>query len=137
MHREACNFHSDHYALYEKYIRQRHPEGGMSADIESYQRLLENDWCDTSLYVMSINKQPVSIAITDHLQDGLSAVYTFFDPALSQRSLGNFSILWQIQHAREIGLDWLYLGYWIKEHPKMAYKSRFQPFQAFDGHTWR
>ena len=67
----------------------------------------------------------------------LSAVYTFFDPDSSGRSLGTFSILWQIQAAQQLGLDWLYLGFWIQKRQKMAYKNLFRPIEAYNNGAWR
>ena len=131
-----CSFQIDQYALYHQYISIRHQEGGMSADEENYRHLLECDWCDTALYVMSSDEAPEIVAITDHLQDGLSAVYTFFNPLQPKQGFGVYAVLWQIQHARELGLEWVYLGYWIADHAKMAYKTGYQPLQLFDGHDW-
>jgi arginine-tRNA-protein transferase len=76
------------------------------------------------------------VAVTDQLDDGLSAVYTFFEPTESSRSLGVFSILQQIEQCRRQGLSHLYLGYWIKESPKMAYKSQYRPLQMFIEGRW-
>jgi translation initiation factor IF-1 len=76
------------------------------------------------------------VAVSDVLDDGMSAAYTFFDPALSKRSLGSYAILWQIEEARRRNLDWLYLGYWIGSSPKMRYKGGYRPQQRFiDGET--
>jgi hypothetical protein len=78
-----------------------------------------------------------AVAVIDHLNDGLSAVYTFFDPDESARGLGNYAILWQIDEARRLGLSWIYLGYWIQECKKMAYKARFYPHEVFWGGRWQ
>jgi arginine-tRNA-protein transferase len=77
------------------------------------------------------------VDVVDHLGDGLSSVYTFFDPEPPGASYGTFSILWQIRKCQELGLPYLYLGYWIRESPKMAYKSKFEPIEGFVGGTWR
>ncbi len=68
--------------------------------------------------------------------DGLSAVYTFFDPDFSRRGIGTYSILWQIEETRRLGLEWLYLGYWIANSPKMLYKQEFQPQERFIDGRW-
>jgi len=77
-----------------------------------------------------------AVSLTDVLRDGFSMVYTFFDPALRRRSLGTHMILDHIQHAAELGLPHLYLGYWIKDSQKMDYKRRFQPLEVLEGGRW-
>ncbi len=76
------------------------------------------------------------MAVVDELQDGLSAIYTFFDPLQDKRSLGSYAILWQVQRARALGLDYLYLGYWIKGCRKMAYKSAYRPLELHVNSRW-
>jgi arginine-tRNA-protein transferase len=70
------------------------------------------------------------------LEQGLSAVYTFFDPAQTKRSLGGYAILWQIKMAQDLGLPYLFLGYWIKECQKMEYKSNYRPLQLLVDGRW-
>ena len=79
----------------------------------------------------------VGACLTDRLGDGLSAVYSFFAPGLEKRSLGTYTILWLIERARRLGLPYVYLGYWVPESRKMAYKSRFRPSEILIGGTWR
>ena len=76
------------------------------------------------------------MAVVDHLQQGLSAVYTFFDPQHAQRSLGVYAVLWQIEHAKQLNLKWLYLGYWIKASPKMNYKEHYRPLEMHQRGQW-
>jgi arginine-tRNA-protein transferase len=76
------------------------------------------------------------VSLVDEVEDGLSAVYTFFDPELGRRGLGTYAILWQIQHARMLGLPYVYLGYWIAESRKMSYKSNFRPLQTLRDNKW-
>ena len=78
-----------------------------------------------------------AVSLTDVLRDGFSMVYTFFDPALRRRSLGTYMILDHIQHAADLGLPHLYLGYWIKGSQKMDYKRRFMPLEVLEGGRWR
>jgi arginine-tRNA-protein transferase len=75
--------------------------------------------------------------VVDHLDDALSSVYTFFDPDLPKRSLGTWAVLWQVAEARRLGLRWVYLGYWIEECRKMAYKGRFRPLERLADGVWR
>jgi arginine-tRNA-protein transferase len=77
------------------------------------------------------------VSLVDRLVDGLSSVYTFFEPDLEGGSLGTYSILWQIERCRAQSLAYLYLGYWIADSQKMAYKARFRPAQGLIGGQWR
>jgi arginine-tRNA-protein transferase len=79
----------------------------------------------------------VAACLTDRLVDGLSAVYSYFAPGLERRSLGTFTILWLIERARALGLPHVYLGYWVPESRKMAYKARFRPAEILMGGAWR
>ncbi|WP_197711039.1 hypothetical protein [Chromatium okenii] len=81
--------------------------------------------------------QLIGVAVTDQLEYGLSAVYTFFDPEIAERAPGVFAILTQIELARRLALPYLYLGYWIRDCQKMAYKTRFQPIEAWNGLDWQ
>ena len=135
--REA-QFSDEHFALYRRYMRSRHTGSSMDDDNpDYYRRLLDVDWCDTQLAEFRHGTHLVAVAITDWLEGGLSAVYTFFDPDAQARSLGTYAILQQLQHAKQSDLPYVYLGYWIKQSPKMAYKDKFRPFEYFDGHHWR
>ena len=77
-----------------------------------------------------------AVAVVDELDDGLSAIYTFFHPEATQRSLGSFAIQWQVEKAREDGLEYLYLGYWIRNCRKMAYKNSYRPNQGYINEKW-
>lgn len=125
------------FALYRLYQRARHPAGGMDQDsVEDVNRFLFSDWSETWSCEFRLAGQLVAVAVVDCLPDALSAVYTFFDPRLPERGLGNLAILHEIQQALDRGLRWLYLGYWIGESDKMNYKARFQPLQAFCDERW-
>ncbi len=129
----------EHFTLYRRYIRQRHPGGSMDdPDPARYRGFIDSHWCETLFYEFRLGDELVGVAVTDRLEQGLSAFYTFFDPALSQRrSLGTLAILWQVEQCRNLGLPWLYLGYWIADCAKMRYKTRFQPLQGLLGDRWR
>jgi len=132
------DFHDEHFTLYRRYMQSRHTGSSMDDDDPGhYQRLFQIRWGETRLAEFRVGRQLLAIAITDFLENGLSAVYTFFDPDAQVRSLGNFAILQQIETAREIAMPYVYLGYWIKECDKMAYKDKFRPFEYFDGHRWQ
>lgn len=128
----------EHFALYRRYLLQRHPGGGMDQHTAAdYNAFLTSRWSNTLSVEFRLAGQLLGVAVVDELDDALSAVYTYFDPALARRSLGTFAILWQIEEARRRGLRWLYLGYWIEGSRKMAYKDRFRPFERFGPDGWQ
>lgn len=135
----VCNsdYNDEQYNLYQRYIKSRHPGGGMDDnDVKSYKSFVTSSWSDTHLYEFRLDSKLVAVAVTDHLNDAMSAVYTYFDPDLSKQSLGVYSVLWQIDYATRNNFSWLYLGYWIKECQKMAYKDNYRPIEYFDGSNW-
>jgi arginyl-tRNA--protein-N-Asp/Glu arginylyltransferase len=126
------------YALYDRYIRQRHADGDMyPPDREQYESFLSNAWDCTRYYRFYDQQQLIAIAVVDVMLDGLSAIYTFYEPDADARSLGRHAVLWQIEQARDMGLPYLYLGYWIRDCRKMAYKADFQPLELFIDSRWR
>jgi len=133
----APRYDAAHFALYQRYQRERHPGGGMDdADPQKYMDFLVGRHVETSFFEMRTGDRLLGVAVVDHLSDGLSAVYTFYDPAERSRALGVYAVLWQIQEASRRGLPYVYLGYWIRESPKMAYKVNFQPAEACFGGVW-
>lgn len=135
--RRELAYDAAHYALYLRYQRMRHPGGGMDQDSrEQYQHFLLHSNVDTDLYEFREGDTLRIVSLVDRLEDGLSSVYTFFDPEPATESYGTFSILWQIELCRSLGLPYLYLGYWIHESPKMAYKATFRPIQGMVGGRW-
>lgn len=103
---------------------------------EQFRSFLLCDWSDTRFVEFRNGDVLLAVAVMDRVHDGLSALYTFFDPDLSERSLGVQAVLWQIQHALDLGLPYLYLGYWIKQCQKMRYKSSYRPLEMFLGERW-
>lgn len=131
-------FVDEHYALYARYVTARHAGGGMDEPSPAkYRDFLLCPWADTRLVEFRHGQQLLAVAVSDRLPDALSAVYTFFDPDAAARGLGVHAVLWQIQAARDEGLDWLYLGYAIDGCRKMQYKACFQPQERLRGGRWR
>ena len=126
-----------HFKLYQNYISIKHPGGGMDdPDPNSYLDFLSCKGIDTRFTEFWLENHLVAVAVVDVLEDGLSALYTFYDPEYSKRSLGVFTILWQIEESRRLGFDYLYLGYWIAECTKMSYKNQYRPFETYLNDNW-
>lgn len=133
----GLSFRQDHYALYKRYVEARHPTGGMAdAEPDEYWRFFTAEWCPTEFFEMRLNNQLIGVAIVDDTGISLSAVYTFFDPGLSSRSLGTFAILKQVETAVQRGYEWLYLGYNIAGCAQMDYKTGFCPHERLTAQGW-
>jgi arginine-tRNA-protein transferase len=136
--RPLSHFNDAHFALYTSYLRSRHADGDMVDHNESdMSRFLGCHWGEVLLLEGWLNDQLCLVAVTDKTPLGLSALYTFFAPELEERGLGNFAILQQLAECQRQGLPWLYLGYWIAECRKMAYKSNFKPLEILLREQWR
>lgn len=130
-------WHPDYFDLYRRYLHQRHRGGPMDdPQPDTFLEFLVGEWSHTHFHEFRLHDRLVMIAVVDDQPNSLSATYTFFDPELEGRSLGTYAILWEIEHARQIGKSCLYLGYWIANCQKMRYKCRFQPLEAFDDAVW-
>ena len=133
----AC-FTYEYYDLYRKYQNGRHPGGGMANPLpEDFKRFLLSHLENTVFLEFRHGHKLLGVAVTDATDVGLSAMYTFFDPAESGRALGNFAILQQIRLAASRQLPFLYLGYWINNHSKMHYKAGYQPLEVLHNGQWR
>jgi arginine-tRNA-protein transferase len=127
----------EYFELYRRYQEARHRDGGMDDDSpEQYRNFLLQSHVDTLLVEFRENEVLRMVSVVDVLADGLSAVYTFYDPDIQQASFGTFNVLWQIELCRKLQLPYLYLGYWIADSRKMAYKARFQPLQGLQDNEW-
>jgi arginine-tRNA-protein transferase len=135
------DFLGQHYDLYRRYQAARHAGGGMDQDSEQqYSHFLLQSRVDTRLIEFTDPLESDAlrmVSIIDVLDDGLSSVYTFYDPDHPRTSFGTYNILWQIAQCAANRLPYLYLGYWIDGSQKMVYKSNFRPIEGlFDG-KWR
>ncbi|MEH6551222.1 MAG: arginyltransferase [Pseudomonadales bacterium] len=129
--------HDEYYELYSRYINGRHADGDMyPPDEEQYQSFLCSPSPETLYAGFHLAGELLGVAVIDVLENGLSAIYTFYEPKQDTRSLGKFFILWQIEHARALGLDYLYLGYWIADCQKMSYKSHYRPLEIYRDGRW-
>jgi arginyl-tRNA--protein-N-Asp/Glu arginylyltransferase len=130
---------AEQYQLFQRYQQARHGDGDMATmSFYDYRAMVEDTPIET--FVIEFrdpDDRLVGACLTDRLSDGLSAVYSFFLPELDRRSLGTYTILWLIERARALGLPYVYLGYWVPESRKMAYKARFRPAEVLAGGAWR
>jgi len=128
---------AEYFDLYLRYQRARHKDGGMdNDDRESYQNFLLQSHVDSMLVEFREQGLLRMVSVIDLLGDGLSSVYTFYEPDLPRSSLGIYNVLWQIELCRKLGLDYVYLGYWIEHSRKMAYKTEYQPAQGLINSIW-
>ncbi|MGF1554198.1 MAG: arginyltransferase [Paracoccaceae bacterium] len=131
------------FALFRRYLDARHADGGMAdMDAFDYAAMVDETPVNSAVVEYSARGEDgrarlVACCLSDILADGLSMVYSFFDPAERGRSLGAFMIMDHMRIAREMGLPYVYLGYWVAGSPKMHYKIGFRPFELCDGSTWR
>ena len=125
------------YALYERYITQKHADGDMyPPDREQYESFLNDSLACTQYFRLYDQDKLICVAVSDEMLDGLAAIYTFYDPDCAKRSLGTLAVLLQISHAKKRSLPFVYLGYWIEGCRKMSYKTRFRPLELLSNGRW-
>ena len=136
----------EQFRLLKRYLDRRHPGGGMTdMEIRDYAGMVDASPVHTAVfeYRNRLNGKPgddgvlQAAALTDVLRDGLSMVYSFYRPELADRSVGSFMVLDHVRLALELGLPYVYLGYWVRGSEKMGYKADFTPLEVFDGESWR
>lgn len=132
------NATAEQFDLFVRYQTSRHGDGSMAKmDFDDYQSMVEDSPVETLVIeYRTPDGDLVACALSDKLSDGLSMVYSFFDPEADRRSLGTFMILDHIRRATALELDSVYLGYWIAEAPKMAYKTNFRPLETLGRNGW-
>ncbi|MFQ5622324.1 MAG: arginyltransferase [Paracoccaceae bacterium] len=134
----------EQYDLFRRYLDSRHAGGGMAEmDIYEYAAMVEETPVRSRVVEYRVQTETdddegrlVAVCLTDVLSDGMSLVYSFFDPDEAERSLGTYMILDHVALACEAGLSYVYLGYWVPGSPKMGYKSRFRPLEIYYGRSW-
>jgi arginine-tRNA-protein transferase len=129
----------EQYALFRRYLASRHAAGGMAEMTWAEFRAMIDDSPVATQVIewRRPDRRLIAASLTDRCRGGFSGVYKFFDPADARRSLGSLIILWHVQRAAQLGLPYVYLGYWIAGSPKMAYKARFQPLEQLTQNGWR
>jgi arginine-tRNA-protein transferase len=136
-------FYAEHYALYAAYQKARHANDELNQDnksdendVEQYRHFL----CETNVESVMVefreNEELKMVSVIDLVYDGISAVYTFYETRDAKASFGTFNVLWQIEWAKTLNFPYLYLGYWIKDSKKMAYKQNFMPLEKLIGNEW-
>jgi arginine-tRNA-protein transferase len=138
-YRVAARATAEQFQLFQRYQQVRHGDGDMaSMSFYDYRAMVEDTPIETFIVEFRDDQDRlISACLADKLGDGLSAVYSFFAPGLEKRSLGTYAVLWLIERARAMGLPHVYLGYWVPESRKMAYKARFRPSEVLVSGTWR
>ena len=129
---------AEYFELYKRYQNARHLDGGMSNENhDQYQKFLLQSHVDSMLVEFREDGVLRMVSIIDALDDGISSVYTFFEPDMPQAGFGTYNVLWQIELCRQLQRPYLYLGYWISESRKMAYKANYQPLHGLINGEWK
>jgi len=135
---EDVRFEDEHFAMYLKYQEHRHPESSMyDDDPEKYIGFIDSYFSRSKFLCIRLGDKLIGVSVLDQFEGGLSAVYTFFDPAYSNRSIGTFAILYMVKLSRLRDIPFVYLGYWIDGSQKMDYKRQFKPLQGYLDRQWK
>jgi leucyl-tRNA---protein transferase len=127
----------DKWEMFVAYVAHQHDDA-MPTAYDDFVNFLYRSPTETLEYRYRLRQEVIGVSLVDRCDDALSSVYMYFDPVCRDRSLGTFSVLWEIEHCRQIGLDYYYLGYYVAGSKKMAYKTRFGPHELLnDNHQWR
>jgi len=131
-------FDAKTFDVYCRYIRARHADGDMHPPDEAqYRSFLNNGLGNTRYFRMMLGDELLGVMVSDQMLDGLSAIYTFYEPSEEARSLGTLAVLFQVEMAQQLGLEYVYLGYWIQNCDKMNYKAKFRPLEILVGGQWQ
>ena len=136
---ENLDYSEEDFLLYSRYQKIRHND--LSSSLEDQKEEYKNFLLTSNFISKRIkffhDEELLMVSIVDYLNDGISAVYTFYDQDCLNQGLGTYSILWLIEKCKRESLPYLYLGYWIKENDKMNYKTKFKPFELFEDKQWK
>lgn len=129
---------SEQFNLFRRYLTARHSHGGMAdMNMADYRAMIEDTPVDTFMIEYRTNNgELIAACLTDRMNDGLSLVYSFFDPTATGRSLGVFTVQWHVMQALKSKLEYVYLGYWVDGSQKMGYKSSFRPLEGLTREGW-
>ena len=134
---DVC-FKQEHFDMYYRYQLHRHPESSMcDVDTSKYTGFIESTYSRSKFLCFYLEEQLIGISVIDQFDGGISAVYTFFEPEHSNRSLGTYAILYALKLAKAHKIPYVYLGYWIDGSPKMDYKRKFKPLQGYLDREWQ
>jgi len=135
---QVAEITGEHVRLYQKYMTLRHPDSPMAHyQLDECRQFMQADWCNTQFLEFRLKQKLLAVSVTDHVPGSLSAVYTYFDPSHDERAPGVYAILKQIELARQLALDWLYLGFWIADCGKMRYKANYLPLELRIDGGWQ
>ncbi len=135
---KPAEFDLHHFTLYQRYQAARHERDDTNSICEEeYIDFLGSHWCNTRFVEFNRADKLMAVAVVDMLENALSAVYTFFDPACSDYSPGTYAVLWQIELAKQHLLDYVYLGFWIEDCRKMRYKAEYRPLEGLIENRWQ
>jgi arginyl-tRNA--protein-N-Asp/Glu arginylyltransferase len=135
---EEVRFEQEHFDMYFSYQQHRHSGSSMCDDDTSkYLSFIESSYSRSKFLCFRLNGKLIGITVLDQFDGGISAVYTFFDPDYSNRSIGTYAILYALKLSKVHNIPFVYLGYWIDGSPKMNYKRKFKPLQGYIDRQWQ